>query len=76
MGQLWRLRWISLRVWTAKRVLPLRDYCLGLLMPAWREGSANWLASRVARLRVRAAHHEHQLSAPRAQEWLLIEWPR
>lgn len=41
----------------------------------WREGSDDWLASRFARVRVRAAHHDHKLSAPRAQEWLLIEWP-
>jgi len=41
----------------------------------WREGSADWLTSRFARLRVRAAHRDHTLAAPRAEEWLLIEWP-
>ncbi len=55
---------------------------LALALPAsawqgvrWREGSDDWLASRFARLRVRAAHDDHKLGAPRAEEWLLIEWP-
>jgi SRSO17 transposase len=40
----------------------------------WREGSADWLSSRFARVRVRAAHTylPPELIAP---EWLLIEWP-
>ena len=38
----------------------------------WREGSVDRLSSRFARLRVRAAHR-HKL---RAEEWLLIEWPK
>jgi SRSO17 transposase len=42
---------------------------------AWREGSADWLASRFARQRVRPAHRDNLLSEPRAEEWLLIEWP-
>ena len=42
----------------------------------WREGSAEWLSSRFARVRVRAAHLDYNLTAPRAEEWLLIEWPR
>ena len=41
----------------------------------WREGSDDWLASRFTRLRVRVAHDDHKLGAPRAEEWLLIEWP-
>jgi SRSO17 transposase len=41
----------------------------------WREGSADWLTSRYARVRVRAAHRDERLSQPRAEEWLLIEWP-
>jgi SRSO17 transposase len=41
----------------------------------WREGSADWLTSRYARLRVRAAHRDQRLAQPRAEEWLLIEWP-
>src|SRR5512134_3564015 len=41
----------------------------------WREGSADWLSSRYARLRVRAAHRDDRLKERRAEEWLLIEWP-
>ena len=41
----------------------------------WREGSADWLSSRYARLRVRVAHRDDQRADPRPQEWLLIEWP-
>jgi len=41
----------------------------------WREGSADWLSSRFARQRVRPAHRDTELSEPRAEEWLLIEWP-
>jgi SRSO17 transposase len=40
----------------------------------WREGSADWLSSRFARVRVRVGHnklHPTQL----VEEWLLIEWP-
>jgi SRSO17 transposase len=43
---------------------------------AWREGSADWLASRFARLRVRPAHRDTWRAEPRAAEWLLIEWPQ
>jgi SRSO17 transposase len=42
---------------------------------AWREGAADRLTSRFARVRVRAAHRDYWLGEPRAQEWLLIEWP-
>lgn len=42
---------------------------------AWREGSSDWLSSRFARVRVRPAHRDTWLSEPRAEEWLLIEWP-
>jgi hypothetical protein len=41
----------------------------------WREGSADWLTSRYARMRVRPAHRDERLKEPRAEEWLLIEWP-
>ncbi len=41
----------------------------------WREGSNFTLRSRFARVRVRAAHREHQRAQLRAEEWLLIEWP-
>ena len=43
---------------------------------AWREGSADWLASRFARVRVRPAHRDTWLSEPRGEEWLLLEWPQ
>ena len=38
----------------------------------WREGTNAPLRSRFARVRVRAAHADR----PRAEEWLLIEWPK
>jgi len=41
----------------------------------WREGSNAPLASRFARLRVRAAHGDTKRSEPAAEEWLMIEWP-
>ena len=42
----------------------------------WREGTAERLSSRFARVRVRAAHRDYWLAEPRAEEWLLIEWPQ
>jgi SRSO17 transposase len=42
---------------------------------AWREGTAETLRSRFAALRVRPAHGDARRSAPRPEEWLLIEWP-
>ncbi len=41
----------------------------------WREGCHEPLASRFARMRVRPAHRDYNLSEPRPEEWLLIEWP-
>jgi SRSO17 transposase len=41
---------------------------------AWRESSADRLASRFLRLRVRAAHRDYILAESRPEEWLLIEW--
>ncbi|GAC1667298.1 MAG: IS701-like element ISBj9 family transposase [Candidatus Dormibacteraceae bacterium] len=41
----------------------------------WREGSADPLISRFARLRVRAAHRDEKLKESRPEEWLLVEWP-
>jgi SRSO17 transposase len=40
----------------------------------WREGSADWLSSRFARVRVRAAH-QYLLPELLYEETLLIEWP-
>ena len=42
----------------------------------WREGSAESLSSRFARVRVRVAHQDYKLTKPRLEEWLLIEWPK
>jgi SRSO17 transposase len=42
---------------------------------SWREGSSGALTSRFARIRVRAAHRDEWRTAPRDEEWLLIEWP-
>jgi SRSO17 transposase len=41
----------------------------------WREGTAERLSSRFARVRVRIAHRDYQLTQGRPEEWLLIEWP-
>ena len=40
----------------------------------WREGSADWLASRFARVRVRPRHTRRDPALAK-EEWLLIEWP-
>jgi SRSO17 transposase len=40
----------------------------------WREGSAEWLSSRFARVRVRVGHSQLKPELLSA-EWLLIEWP-
>jgi len=42
---------------------------------SWREGTAGPLSSRFAAARVRPAHDDFRLSEPRAEEWLLAEWP-
>ena len=54
-------------VLTVAQQLPARSF----RAVTWREG-AQPLRSRFAAIRVRAAH----LRRPRAEEWLLIEWPR
>src|SRR5450830_762279 len=41
----------------------------------WREGTAERLSSRFARVRVRVAHRDYLLTDNRPEEWLLIEWP-
>jgi SRSO17 transposase len=41
----------------------------------WREGTRGAMRSRFARVRVRPAHRDENRSAPRPEEWLLIEWP-
>jgi len=62
---------------------PVSVKSLALNLPArawrtitWREGSAETLTSRFARVRIRAAHRDYNLTQSRSEEWLLIEWPR
>jgi len=40
----------------------------------WREGSADWLSSRFARVRVGVGHNR-LIPERLTEEWLLIEWP-
>jgi len=40
----------------------------------WREGSADWLSSRFARVRVRVGYNK-LIPEKLSPEWLLIEWP-
>ena len=61
---------------------PVSVKALALALPAnsfrtvtWRAGAAGYLRSRFAAVRVRAAHRDENRTAPRAEEWLLIEWP-
>lgn len=42
----------------------------------WRPGTKRRLRSRFAALRVRPAHRDEKRTEPRAEEWLLIEWPK
>jgi len=42
----------------------------------WREGTTERLSSRFARVRVRVAHRDYNLTEGRPEEWLLIEWPK
>ena len=42
----------------------------------WREGTAEQLSSRFARVRVHVAHRDYNLTDSRPEEWLLIEWPK
>jgi SRSO17 transposase len=56
-----------------------KELALGLGKKAWRtikwrEGSAEWLSSRFARVRVHVGHR-HQLPQWQPEEWLLVEWP-
>jgi hypothetical protein len=42
----------------------------------WGEGTRKLLRSRFAALRIRLADRDDWRRVPRAEEWLLIEWPR
>jgi SRSO17 transposase len=60
-------------------LISVQELALGLDKKAWRtikwrEGSAEWLSSRFARVRVHAGHR-HQVPQCQAEEWLLVEWP-
>ena len=60
-------------------LLSVKEAALGLPKQAWRqikwrEGSADRLCSRFARVRVRVAHR-HLVPELLSEEWLLIEWP-
>jgi len=63
------------------RPVSVKALALGLPKRAWRtiewrEGAAEPLVSRFARLRVRAAHRDEWRAELRPEEWLLIEWPK
>ena len=63
------------------RPIAVKALALGLPKGAWRtiewrEGAAEPLRSRFARLRVRAAHRDEWRAELRPEEWLLIEWPK
>jgi SRSO17 transposase len=60
--------------------ISVKQFALGLPKRVWRtikwrEGAAERLSSRFARVRVCVAHRDYQLTKSRPQEWLLIEWP-
>jgi len=60
-------------------LISVKELTLGLPKHAWRtirwrEGSADWLSSRFARVRVGVGHNQ-LVPELLAQEWLLIEWP-
>ncbi len=62
------------------RPISVKELALGLPKRAWRtikwrEGTADWLFSRFARVRVRVAHGNSHRTQRRPKEWLLIEWP-
>ena len=60
-------------------LISAKEVMLGLPKRAWRtvrwrEGSADWLSSRFARVRVRVGHNK-LVPETLLEEWLLIEWP-
>ena len=42
----------------------------------WCEGSSDWLSSRFARVRARAAPADDKLAVHQPEQWILIEWPK
>lgn len=66
----------------SKNHQPLSAKALAQGLPAggwktvtWREGSNAELASRFAAVRLRVASRDYNLTQPRPEEWLLVEWP-
>ena len=62
------------------RPIEVKQLALGLPKHAWRtikwrEGTAERLSSRFARVRVRVSHGHPRRADDRPEEWLLIEWP-
>ena len=60
-------------------LISAKEVALGLPKRAWRtvtwrEGSADWLSSRFARVRVSVGHNK-LIPEKLSPEWLLIEWP-
>ncbi len=60
--------------------LPIVDIARGLdpsdfTEVVWREGTKCEMQSRFAAVRVCPAHRDYYRTAPRPEEWLLIEWP-
>jgi SRSO17 transposase len=60
-------------------LIAAKEMALGLPKRAWRtlrwrEGAADWLSSRFARVRVGVGHNK-LIPESLLQEWLLIEWP-
>jgi SRSO17 transposase len=60
-------------------LISAKEVALGLPKRAWhtvtwRQGSAGWLSSRFARVRVRVGHNK-LVPEKLSPEWLLIEWP-
>jgi SRSO17 transposase len=61
--------------------ISVKQLALGLPKRAWRtvewrQGTAERLSSRFARVRIRVAHRDYNLTDSRPEEWLLIEWPK
>lgn len=65
----------------AHRPVSVKELALSLPAKAWRtikwrEGTSETLSSRFARVRVRPAHRDYNLTKARPEEWLLVEWPK
>jgi SRSO17 transposase len=61
-------------------LIAAKEVALGLSQRAWRtvrwrDGSADWLSSRFAHVRVRVGHNK-LVPEKLSPEWLLIEWPK